>query len=107
MQSIYTYILAIIFNIIAIGLTYVLWVICYKRKNKKLLIASLSYTVLIEIIFIELSLYGNKLILGVLFSYIAWKVLAEYANKIHQEMVEEKLEAMRSSYEKFAIRVKK
>ncbi|OOF46534.1 hypothetical protein BKK52_11445 [Rodentibacter trehalosifermentans] len=107
MQSIYIYILAIFFNIIAIGLIYVLWVICYKRNNKKLLFISLGCTALIEIIFIELPLYVNKLILSVLFSYIAWKILNEYANRIHKEMVTERLESMRPSYKKFAIKDKK
>ena len=104
MQSIYIFILANFLNIIAIGLSCVLWVICYKRNNKKLLFASLGCTVLIEIIFIELPLYVNKLILSVLFSYIAWKTLNEYANRIHKEMVTERLESMRPSYKKFAIK---
>lgn len=107
MQSIYIFILANFLNIIAIGLSCVLWVICYKRNNKKLLFASLGCTVLIEIIFIELPLYVNKLILSVLFSYIAWKTLNEYANRIHKEMVTERLESMRPSYKKFAIKNKK
>ena len=106
MQSIYIFILANFLNIIAIGLSCVLWVICYKRNNKKLLFASLGCTVLIEIIFIELPLYVNKLILSVLFSYIAWKTLNEYANRIHKEMVTERLESMRPSYKKLLLKIK-
>lgn len=107
MQDIFLNLLLFLINAFAIIASLIIMRISYIRGNKSLFIAMALIAFGMLIIVSEADSYTSSLISSLLFMAGSIILLLRYTKHIHKEMIQNKLESMRRSHEKFAVKSKR